>query len=380
MTNPMITAIGMMSGTSLDGVDAALLTTDGEAALSFGPALTLPYDDAFRARLHAAIGESGAVDGTLAADLADIHAEAAERLIRLSGCGAADIDVVGFHGQTVFHDPARGRTRQIGDAQRLADRLDIAVCYDFRSADMAAGGQGAPMVPVFHQALARQPEMPQGQPLAFVNIGGVANITFVGADGRIVAFDTGPGNAPLDDWVLRHSGVAYDRDGALALAGTVDQERLDRLLADPFLDLPGPKSLDRNAIRDGVVDGLSPADGAATLAAFTAGTIAAAVRHLPEPPAQWLICGGGRHNPAIMRALARTIAAPVAPIEAAGLDGDAIEAQAFAYLAVRVRRGLPTSLPSTTGARHPVSGGRLAIPHHRAYAAGNSDPYSMTAE
>lgn len=358
MAIPAITAIGLMSGTSMDGVDAALLTSDGAERLSCGPALTVPYDDALKARLRAALGPDGRIDTALERDLAEIHAVAVDKLLDHAAAGYPAPSLIGFHGHTVFHDPSRGLTHQIGDAGHLADRIGLPVIHDFRSADVAAGGQGAPLVPVYHRALAASAE----KPVAVVNVGGVANVTWVGADGALLAFDTGPGNAPLDDWIWRHCGIAFDRGGALALSGTVNRALLDRLLADPFFDLLPPKSLDRSAFRDGAVEGLSPADGAATLAAFTAASIARSTDHMPQPPKRWLICGGGRHNPAIMRSLGAQLAAPVAPIDALGMDGDAIEAQAFAYLAIRVERGLPTTFPQTTGAPRPICGGRRCDP------------------
>ncbi len=355
----MLRTIGLMSGTSLDGVDAAWIETDGVRVGRVGPTLTLPYDDRLRSELRRildAAPEMAADDRRLkvaVARMTEFHVQAVERL----DCPA---DLIGFHGQTILHQPNRRRTWQVGDAAALAWRTGIRVAYDFRSADVAAGGEGAPLIPVFHAALAH--DLPK--PLAVLNIGGVANVTWIGADGDLVAFDTGPGNGPLDDWIGRHTGQRFDRDGALAMAGTVDQGVLDRLLAHPYFARPAPKSLDRldfgRALAASGLDGLSPADGAATLVAFTAGAVAAAL--LPAPPVRWLVHGGGRHNRAIMAALRNRLGVPVDPVEAVGWDGDALEAQCFGFLAARVVAGLPLSFPGTTGVPEPMVGGRLADP------------------
>ena len=348
--------IGLMSGTSLDGVDAALLDTDGATVSGFGPALTLPYPAALRARLRALLDRAPTLAETdpelldATAALTRHHAEAVAAL----GEGA---DMIGFHGQTILHAPAQRRTWQIGDAALLARLTNTPVAYDFRSADVTAGGQGAPLVPVFHAALAAGLE----QPLAVLNIGGVANITFLCGE-TLLACDTGPGCALLDDFCARHLGEPMDRGGRLAATGTPHEPSLADLVAHPFFTQPAPKSLDRQAFAQALrtVEPLSPADGAATLAAFTAR--AAAATPWPQAPRRVLVTGGGRHNPAIMAALAAAFACPVAPVEAVGWYGDALEAQCFAYLAARVRLGLPLSFPGTTGVPAPMPGGRIALP------------------
>ena len=355
-TDAPLRALGMMSGTSLDGVDAALLITDGRAVQETGPWLTRPYDTATRDAIRATLGGGGDVARAQRA-LTLAHAEVVESLLAEAGLSPADIDVVGFHGQTIEHAPAERRTRQIGDGALLARTVGIDVLCDFRSADVAAGGEGAPLAPLYHAALAAQLE----RPVAVLNLGGVANVTWIG-DGDPIAFDTGPASALIDDWVRRHTGAAMDTDGALAAAGVVNRAALDALRADPFFARPPPKSLDRDhfaAVAETNLNGLSLADGAATLVAFTAATVAACRRHLPAPPRRWLVSGGGRHNPVLMEALARALEAPVAPVEAVGWSGDALEAQAFAFLAVRGLRGLPLSLPTTTGVPRPLTGGRL---------------------
>jgi anhydro-N-acetylmuramic acid kinase len=358
--------IGLMSGTSLDGVDAAWIETDGETIAATGPAVTLPYDAKLRADLRALLDRAPTLRAD-DADLRDAERRLTERHAEAIATLAHDADMVGFHGQTILHRPQARRTWQIGDAPLLSRLTGLPVVHDFRTADVAAGGQGAPFAPALHAALAR--DLPK--PIAVLNIGGVANVTWIGPTGigptgigegdDLVAFDTGPGNGPLDDWVTQHTGQAMDAGGALAAAGRADPAVLARLLAHPYFALPAPKSLDRldfgRAIAASGLSALGPADGAATLVAFIAGAVAAAP--LPSPPTRWLVTGGGRHNPAIMAALASALPAPVAPVEAVGWDGDAIEAQCFGYLAARSLRGLPLSYPGTTGVSAPLTGGRL---------------------
>ena len=354
----MLRTIGLMSGTSLDGVDAAWLETDGERIGALGPSLTLPYSPGLRAELRDVLTRAPDLAGDdpwladIAARLTEVHAEAVAAIGRPA-------DLIGFHGQTILHRPQQGRTWQIGDAACLARRTATMVAWDFRSADVAAGGQGAPLVPAFHQAMVRDPG-----PIAVLNIGGVANLTFIGEDGVLLACDTGPGNALLDDWAMRHTGVPCDRDGAMASAGVADRRILADLLADPWFARPAPKSLDRQDFHHALdrLAALSPADGAATLAAFTAGAIAAT--RVPKPPLRWLVAGGGRHNPAVMAALRSNLVGPVVPVEAVGCDGDALEAQCFGFLAARVIAKLPLSFPGTTGVAVPCCGGRLAFPDH----------------
>jgi anhydro-N-acetylmuramic acid kinase len=341
-----------MSGTSLDGIDAAMIETDGRERVVLGPALTIPYQDAFRERLRSVLGGVGPV-AEVEGELTRLHAAAVGEFLQLHSTTA--VDVIGFHGHTILHRPAERRTWQLGDGGLLARLLEFDVVADFRSADVAAGGEGAPLAPLFHAALATA--LPK--PLAVLNIGGVANVTWIGTPSEILAFDTGPGNALIDDWVRRHTAAAADIDGALARAGRASARHIERFLASPFFERPPPKSLDRDDFRDCVPEGLSLEDGAATLTEMTAAGVAAAARHFPAPARDWLVCGGGRHNPALMEALNRRLHASVHPVEAAGWNGDALEAQAFAYLAVRSILGLPLSLPSTSGVIRPTSGGRL---------------------
>lgn len=350
-------ALGLMSGTSRDGVDAALVRSDGEAHVEPGAVLSRPYAPGFRARLSAAVQGTGEV-AAVARELTDLHAEAVEALLAEGGVPRGEVRVIGFHGHTVHHDPARGVSRQIGDGARLARLTGIDVVDDFRAADVAAGGQGAPLAPLYHAALAGD----LARPLAVLNLGGVANVTWLGADGRLIAFDTGPGNALIDDLVFRRTGRPFDAGGALAAAGRVDPAVLARLLDHPYFETPPPKSLDRDSFDTAPTAGLGVEDAAATLAAFTARAVQAALTHLPAAPRCWIVAGGGRHNPALMAALQRALGVPVTPVEDVGWNGDALEAQAFAYLAVRALRGLALSLPETTGVPAPMPGGRL----HRA--------------
>ncbi len=365
-------ALGLMSGTSLDGIDAALIRGDGRARVDPGPRLTVAYDDAFRARLRAAFGARDEGDSAVASverELTLRHADAVGRLLAEADMRPGAVAVVGFHGHTILHQPEAGRTRQIGDGALLAAETGIDVVCDFRARDVAGGGQGAPLAPLYHAALAAD----LAKPLAVLNLGGVGNLTWIGSGlgsgtgpdaDEILAFDTGPGNALIDDWAARHTGRPVDTDGALARAGRIDEAALAALLDHPYFDRPPPKSLDRDAFDPAPVERLSPADGAATLTAFSAAAVARARDRLPAPPRRWLVTGGGRRNPVLMAALAERLEAPVAPVEAVGWDGDALEAQAFAYLALRSLEGLALSLPGTTGVARPMPGGVV----HRAPA------------
>jgi len=353
-------ALGAMSGTSLDGVDAAMIETDGEAIHGFGRTGYRPYSEAERAVLRAALGK-----------WAGPEAEAAARVVEDAHAALlGDFDgaaLVGFHGQTLAHDPRGRGTHQAGDGARLAAMLGLPVVWDFRSADLRLGGEGAPLAPFYHFACAKW--MGAGAPLAFLNLGGVGNLTWVDPRrarpedaGALLAFDTGPANAPLNDLVQARLGAECDRDGALARRGRVAQGALELFLDEPwFLRMP-PKSLDRDAFAEMValVGELPDADAAATLTAMAASAVMRGMEHCPEPPARVLVTGGGRRNPVMMEMLRASLGCPVGPVEDAGLDGDMLEAQAFAHLAVRVARGLPTSCPGTTGVRAAVSGGVLS--------------------
>ncbi len=366
----VLTAIGLMSGTSLDGVDVALIETDGERVALFGPTGYRPYEDAERDLLRQALAEGAALTargqkpGILAeadAFVTRVHAEVVEQFLETNGVRRSDVAVVGFHGQTVLHKPQAKLTVQIGDGAALAARLRIPVAYDFRAADMAAGGQGAPIVPVFHRAIAENLDRPG--PIAVLNIGGVANITYVENGKDPVACDTGPGNALIDDFMRARTGKPLDRDGDQAAKGRVDENFVARVLEHPFFSQPFPKSLDRNAFAFANIGlpSFSVADGAATLSALTATAVARIVPHLPKPPRSWIVAGGGAHNPTLVRMLRERLApASVETANAAGWSADALEAQAFAFLAVRTLKGLPITFPTTTGVPQPMAGGVVA--------------------
>lgn len=360
----MVRAVGTMSGTSLDGVDAAEIETDGIAIAGFGKAGYRPYTAAEQGVLRAALGRWPAEPGV--SDAARIVEAAHAEL--LSGFTGAEL--IGFHGQTLAHDP-RGtrRTHQAGSGARLAAALGTPVAWDFRSEDVAQGGEGAPLAPFFHFACAQWAGL--RAPVAFLNLGGVGNVTWLDpramgpeAAGAILAFDTGPANAPINDLMHRRLGQSRDEGGALALSGRADAGVIERFLdADYFHRLP-PKSLDRDAFAglQQAVAGLSDADAAATLTGCAAAAVARGLAQVPSVPAALYVCGGGRHNRAMMAALAERTGLPVQPVEALGLDGDMLEAQAFGWLAVRVARGLPISGPSTTGVPVPCRGGQLSRP------------------
>ncbi|QJP13180.1 anhydro-N-acetylmuramic acid kinase [Starkeya sp. ORNL1] len=367
-------AIGLMSGTSLDGIDVALIETDGETVVSFGPGRTYPYapEDRqlfFRALEEAAtLGDRTERPGSLRGAeilLTTRHAEAAARFLAESPVEGG-IDVIGFHGQTVLHKPEERLTVQLGDGARLIEALrplagqGVRLVHDFRAADVAAGGQGAPFVPVYHRALARALGRPQ--PLLVLNLGGVANITFIDGEADPIACDTGPANALIDDFMKERTGEAFDCEGAAAANGTVDEAAVERLLRHGFFRLSPPKSLDRNAFRNWVaeqtsLDDMSTQDGAATLTALTAASVAAVLPLLPRRPQRVIAAGGGAHNPTLLRMLAERLGVEVVSADAVGWSADFLEAQAFGFLAVRSLKGLPLSFPTTTGVPEPMRGG-----------------------
>lgn len=365
--------VGLMSGTSVDAVDAALIETDGQRHVRALSACERPYTDAERSLIRKAAARALLLPGPTDDDPQILEAE---RILTLAHAEAVAIlpdsktaTLIGFHGQTVAHRPpsafkstgSGGRrpfTWQIGNAALLARLTGRAVVHDFRSADVAAGGEGAPLAPGYHRALVSGLPLPVG----ILNLGGVGNLTWFDADGNWGAFDTGPGNGLIDDWVQQHSGARCDSGGTLAGAGSVHMDVLTAMADVAFFDQAGPKSLDRADFTFAAARGLSPADGAATLTAFTAETVALSLRNIPVQLKRLLVTGGGRHNPVLMRMIAQRTGLPTAAVETEGWHGDALEAEAFAWLAVRHLKGLPLSWPETTGVPQPQTGGRLALP------------------
>ncbi|HEX2840324.1 anhydro-N-acetylmuramic acid kinase [Hyphomicrobium sp.] len=359
-------ALGLMSGTSLDGIDVAVIETDGERVLRRGFAATYPYSEAFREKLHAGLAEATTLRTRterpgrlmlLEQYLTELHAEAIGHYCADHEIEPDSIDLIGFHGQTVLHRPEAKLTVQLGDGPLLSRLSGRPVVYDLRAADVAAGGQGAPLAPAYHRALAA--EIAE-RPLVVLNLGGVANVTWIGADGTLLAFDTGPASAMIDDWVKKTLGKPYDADGALAASGTIHADIVARWLNHPYFKTPPPKSLDRNAFDMEALAHLSPEDGAATLTAFSAAAAGAALEHFPEKPTLWVASGGGRRNATLMTMIANRVGTAVRPAEAFDIDGDGVEAEAWAFLAVRSRLGLPITYPGTTGVPQPLTGGVVA--------------------
>ncbi len=364
MNPQLFRALGLMSGTSMDGIDAALIDTDGMGSVQHVAALTYPYHPQFRQRLRAAMGPQPVLSTNelqaLEEELTQLHAEVVMDFCRRTDILVEDISLIGFHGQTVWHDPGQRQTRQIGDGALLARLTGVPVVNDFRSADMRAGGNGAPLVPLYHRALAAR--LPK--PVAILNIGGVSNITWIGGsdDRDIIAFDTGPGNALIDDWVHDCTGQPYDENGLLAAGGHPDPDWIERALSHPFFKQKPPKSLDRDAFKNLMPGCMRPADGAATLTMFTARAIVMGLRFLPQTPLHIYVTGGGRHNMMLMDWLESLASIETSPVDKLGWSGDGLEAEAFAYLAVRSRLGMTLSMPSTTGVQKPMTGGTLHIP------------------
>lgn len=360
-------AVGLMSGTSLDGIDAALIETDGAGHIRPIAFRSDPYSSQARDQLREAAALALSFEKPRPSPkiveaermLTNRHILAVRQLLTAANMTADQIDVIGFHGQTIAHRPDRGWTWQIGDGAAMASTLSIRVVNDLRSADVAAGGQGAPLLPVYHRALTAGMDAP----VAVLNLGGVGNISWLG-DGPadLIAFDTGPANGLIDDWMLAETGSPYDAHGAFAARGTVDRTVLGAMLDNPWFDAAPPKSLDRADFTIAPARGLSAADGAATLTAFTAETVALALRHLPSAPKRLIVAGGGRHNPTLMAMIAAAAGLPAEPIEALGWNGDATEAEGFAYMAVRALKGEPISFPGTTGVPQPMTGGMVHRP------------------
>ncbi|MFT7594523.1 MAG: anhydro-N-acetylmuramic acid kinase [Paracoccaceae bacterium] len=358
----VVRALGAMSGTSLDGVDAAVVETDGVRIFGFGETGYRAYSEAERVVLRDGLGQwvGPAVDAAAAV----VDAAHCDLLAGFDG-----VDLVGFHGQTLAHEPRGRGTLQVGDGSALAEALGRPVVWDFRSDDVAMGGEGAPLAPFFHFACAKW--IGATAPVCFLNLGGVGNLTYVDPsfdgpeeDGALLAFDTGPANAPVNDLVQARLGVAMDEGGALAAQGTVETGALELFLGEPYFARMPPKSLDRNDFAEmiALVGELPDSNAAATLIAMCAAGVARGMEHCPTPPGRVLVTGGGRKNPVLMQMLQVSLDCPVVPVEEVGLDGDMLEAQAFGFLAVRVARGMPTSCPGTTGVGALVGGGMISVP------------------
>ncbi len=347
-----------MSGTSTDGLDLALLQTDGRQHLEFGPTRAVPMPGTLQHQLLELMQGRGA-RAPVEAAFTDFNASVIQDFLAEQAVPPHTLAVVGFHGQTLSHHPERGETDQLGDGPRLSEALGCPVVYRFRHNDLAHGGQGAPLAPLFHQALAHSLE----RPIAVLNLGGVGNVTWLGAGSAISALDTGPANAPMDDLIRARTGAGYDANGTLAAQGTPDPALVAKWMTHPYFRAPAPKSLDRNQFDVSAVASLSLPDALATLAQFVVDSVAAAQAEFPEAPKRWLVTGGGRHNTFLMSQLQQRLQAPVEPVEAVGWSGDFLEAQAFAYLAVRSLQQMPLSLPETTGVTQPVTGGECCLPH-----------------
>ncbi len=346
-------AVGLMSGTSADGVDAALVRTDGESAFERLDFLSVAYPDDLRRRITQVASQPVPIDLALQLEqeITNWHVTAVNELLSTNEKVRSQVTAIGFHGHTIRHEPRQGYTWQIGDAAKLAQQTGLLVISDFRRRDMAAGGQGAPLAALFHAMLFADHE----KPLAILNLGGVANVTWIGEDGQMIAGDTGPGCGLLDAWTWQTTGQPYDRDGVLADGGAADRATVEMALAAPYFEKDFPKSADRFEFAPLLPTELSAEDGAATLCAVTVESVANTIDRLGNPRAVWVTGGGARH-PTLMRLLAERFVR-VAAVEQCGLHGDSLEAECFAWLAVRRLRGLVTTLPSTTGCRNATCGG-----------------------
>lgn len=351
-------SIGLMSGTSADGIDLAYIESNGSTIHSLGGWMAREFSSEFRNRLKS-LNMSPASHDQIERELTLMHQGIVMEFLKSENLDASEIDVIGFHGYTWRHEPSEGRTFQIADGELLANSLVIPVVTDFRSNDLRNGGQGAPFAPIFHSALASQLK----KPVAILNIGGVANVTWIGkGEQNILAFDTGPGNAMIDDWIASHNRGSFDRDGLIASSGVKEDSMVSRYLRHNYFQKNPPKSLDRNEFSPSVLHSMSLEDGAATLTAFSVEAMSLAANFFPEPPSSWIVCGGGRHNDFMMSKLQEAFKEPVYNADTLGWVGDAIEAQAFGYLAIRSILGMPLSYPSTTGVQSPQTGGRFYMP------------------
>jgi anhydro-N-acetylmuramic acid kinase len=362
--------LGLMSGTSADGIDGALIQTDGITVKAFGPTHYVPYPERIRNQILKAYGRlPGPDEISLERLVTEHHAEVVFALLEKARMKASEVDLIGFHGQTLFHQPPqqkgeRGETHILADGPFLASLTGIPVIDQFRLNDIAHGGQGAPLVPIFHQALSEN----LSKPIAILNIGGVANVTWIGArKDELLAFDTGPGNGLIDDWVRANTDLPWDEGGKIAASGQVIEDLLVKWLSHAYFFRKPPKSLDRKTFKAFLDDvkSLLFEDGIATLTAFTVACLEKAQEHFPLKSSLWLVAGGGTHNPTLLKMMKDRLNSPVQKAADKGWDGDALEAQAFGFLAVRSLRNLPLTFPGTTGAPTPLSGGRVCRPFHK---------------
>lgn len=357
------TVIGLMSGTSLDGIDAAILKTDGYNHLEPLGFLTLPYDDVLRNEIRLCLGKKDKTPETtrkIENKITLKHVDIVQALIEKENLKAQDIDLIGFHGQTIYHNPSLQKSVQLGNGSLLAEKTNIPVIYDFRRADMESGGEGAPFLPLYHRA--RISSCAVEKPCLILNIGGVSNITWIGENEDILAFDTGPGNALMDDLIYQRTGQRYDESGILASKGSVNGHVLNILTDTAYFEKNPPKSLDRDEWDLNLFQNLNTEDALATLANLTVFCISKGLEHLPIKPENCFVTGGGRYNDFLMKELSQKLDIPVSPVEFLGWNGDLLEAEGFAYLAVRSLLGEPLSLPKTTGVPYPQTGGILVRP------------------
>ena len=367
--NNPLTAIGLISGTSLDGIDATIIKSDGEHVERIGTACHRPYTKDEQALLKSALSEARkegrpTKNNTLINEaeklVTELHAEIVKKIIETNQMD--EIDVIGFHGQTILHGPEEGWTWQIGDGKMLAERTGISVINDLRRNDMENGGEGAPLAPIYHHVIARSSNV--NYPVAMLNMGGVGNITWIGGPNAddMLAFDTGPANALLDDLVRKNADLPYDRGGEISAKGTVNQAMVQKWMQNDYFRQPAPKSLDRDEFNVDEVHTLPLEDGAATLCAFSVRCVKIAECLCPVPVKHWYVCGGGAQNPVMMKMLDDLLEGTVDPVNILGFDSDYIEAEAFALMAIRKLYNLPISFPGTTGVSKPCTGGVLNLP------------------
>ena len=355
-------AIGLESDTAISGVDVALIQTDGVDIFERKAEFSRPYSPTMRDAIAAVLGEKGQQDLTylrqVEEQVTQHHISAVKELLDMQDMSPRQIDVIGFSGHTVLNRPAQKLSIQIGDAQMMLDAFGIPVVNRFYQTDLASGGQGSPIFPVYYEALAR----PLEKPLVIFSIGGISSLTYVGANGELIAFDVGPGNVLIDKWMQQRLGAEMDFDGLWAAKGQVDERLLSKLMQHPAIIQNPPKALEREDFLPLLTDveGSSLADGAATLTALTCeALVQACEKYLPEKPIQYIVTGGGAYNPTMVKYLRQHLTAPVKTANEIGWNTMCLDAESFAFLAVRSLFGLPFTYPTTTGVEFPLSGGKI---------------------